>query len=236
MQNREPFELYDCLTNEVSRGLKNVVLISSSRARCSELKKLGANVIVSPESVDENNPPFGNPNKLTLNNAYSKMKSFMRNHDMSNVCYPLLSADTLISLSDVPSLNKSKSHRNVDAFPIIGKPRNKGEAYNMLCYLRKNRIHMVTTSLVLSFFDSGKTISISETDSSVVEFREDIADTEIVEYVETLEWEGAAGAYRIQDKGESLIKNVYGDIGTVIGLGYRSLYSLLIEKNKLIFG
>lgn len=235
MQNREPFELYDCLKNEVSRCLKNVILISSSKARCSELIKLGANVVVSPENIEEDNPKFGNPYRLTLANASNKMNSFVEHHDMSRVCYPLLSADTLISLSDGESLNKRNTGRIVDAFPIIGKPNSKKEAYDMLCLLRNNRIHTVTTSQVLSFFDSGEYVTISETDSSIVEFRDDISDTEIAEYVETLEWEGAAGAYRIQDKGKELIKSVYGDLGTVIGLGYRSLYSLLLKKSGVVY-
>lgn len=236
MENSEPFELYNSLVNEVASGLKNVVLLSSSVARCDILKGLGVNVIVRPQNVTEDNPCLGNAKDVSLKNAISKMNSFIKKNDLNKVCYPLLSADTVISLSDAPEMNKKIKSGLLGSYPIIGKAENVKDAFDMLSYLVKNRFHSVFTSMVLSFFDNGKYISVYETDTAVVEFREDITLKEIADYIDTSEWVGAAGAYRIQGEGSKLIKRVYGDIGTVIGLSYKALYSALLKKNKEFFG
>jgi septum formation protein len=54
-----------------------------------------------------------------------------------------------------------------------------------------------------------------------------LADTEIEWYLDTGEWEGVAGAYRIQGRGAALVERIEGTYSTVVGLPIRLLYSML---------
>ena len=54
-----------------------------------------------------------------------------------------------------------------------------------------------------------------------------LTDTEIEWYLECGEWEGVAGAYRIQGRGAALVERVEGTYSTVVGLPIRLLYSML---------
>jgi septum formation protein len=49
----------------------------------------------------------------------------------------------------------------------------------------------------------------------------------IEEYLDLGEWKGAAGSYRIQEKGKELIQRVEGDIATVIGLPLLQISEIL---------
>jgi septum formation protein len=54
-----------------------------------------------------------------------------------------------------------------------------------------------------------------------------LTDAEIDWYLESGEWEGVAGAYRIQGRGAALVERVEGTYSTVVGLPIRLLYSML---------
>ena len=45
-----------------------------------------------------------------------------------------------------------------------------------------------------------------------------LKDGEIRDYLETGEWQGAAGAYRLQKTGWKLVETISGDWTTVVGL------------------
>ena len=100
----EPFA--DCHDLAFS-SLKNVILLSSSAARLELLKNYGINVIVRPQNAAEDNSRLGNPRYITLKNAITKTNSFIKDNDLSKVCYPIISADTVISLSNVPEIKKN---------------------------------------------------------------------------------------------------------------------------------
>lgn len=227
----EPFA--DCHDLAFS-SLKNVILLSSSAARLELLKNYGINVIVRPQNAAEDNSRLGNPRYITLKNAIAKTNSFIKDNDLSKVCYPIISADTVISLSNVPEMKKKSTKGLIGSYPIIGKPQNKKDAFNILSYLIDNKFHTVFTSMVLTFASNEGYVSIPETDTAVVEFRDDITQKEIADYIDTNEWEGAAGAYRIQKTGKSLIKRIYGDDTTVAGLSYKSLFSAILKMHKTL--
>lgn len=112
---------------------------------------------------------------------------------------------------------------------VLGKPKDKSEAENMLRSL-SGKTHRVYTGLCVCSKD--KTLSlVSQAD---VKFYE-LSDETIKAYVETGEPMDKAGAYGIQGMGAMLVKSIEGDYFTVVGLPLakagRMLYEFGVEGN-----
>ncbi len=95
---------------------------------------------------------------------------------------------------------------------VLGKPKDKAEAKEMLRFL-SGKVHEVYTGVAIVSED------VNETFTSVtkVEFYE-LTDEEIDWYVSTNEPMDKAGAYGIQGFGCRLVKRIEGDYFTVMGL------------------
>jgi len=61
---------------------------------------------------------------------------------------------------------------------------------------------------------------------TAVEFRK-LSDKDIDNYIKTGEWKGVAGAYRIQERGATLVEGIDGLWSTVVGLPLSPLYGIL---------
>ena len=119
----------------------------------------------------------------------------------------ILGADTLVDLVD----------------SVIGKPKTLDEARSMLSSL-SGREHRVITGICISKGDR----CISRTAETKVVFAS-LSPEEIEWYLETGEWEGVAGAYRIQGRGACLIESIDGSFSNVMGLPIRTVYGILTE-------
>lgn len=95
---------------------------------------------------------------------------------------------------------------------MLGKPQNKDNAVKMLSAL-SGRVHKVITGCAI--FSKNRKISFSQT--TFVEFYT-LTKAEIEEYVNTGEPMDKAGAYGIQGKGATLVKEIKGDFYNVVGL------------------
>ena len=94
---------------------------------------------------------------------------------------------------------------------IIGKPKDKDEAYKMLRML-SGRYHIVYTGYAR--FKEGKIIN--KVVESKVLFNE-LSDKFIYDYIATGSPMDKAGAYGLQDKDFPVVKEVIGSIENVIG-------------------
>lgn len=115
---------------------------------------------------------------------------------------------------------------------IIGKPKNKAEAYELLKTF-SGRTHQVVTGLTLY---NGKTGSIIQDISVTDVIFAKLSLVEIAWYLETMEWMGAAGGYKIQDKGSLLIKSISGSWYNVMGLPIRLFYGMVASQGLTMFG
>jgi len=106
---------------------------------------------------------------------------------------------------------------------LIGKPRNRDEAFHYLQLLKGN-CHQVISGITVMDADSGKKYSsISITD---VFFR-NMNYQEIIRYLELGEWLDKAGGYAIQGSAALFIKRIEGSYYNVMGLPVEELYNLL---------
>ena len=127
----------------------------------------------------------------------------------------LLAADTLVAFH-LPR-----------GWKTIGKPRDRDEARSMLLYM-EGRTHWVFSGLCLLDTRSGRQHSVLST--TKVRFSS-MSGTEIERYLDTGEWEGAAGAYRVQGAGSCFIASLRGSWSCVVGLPIRELYGILRDAD-----
>jgi septum formation protein len=120
---------------------------------------------------------------------------------------PVLAADTTVALQG----------------QILGKPRDRAEAAEMLAALSGQR-HEVLTGVALKNYDQIE-FALS---SSEVQMKQLSAD-EIAHYVASGEGDDKAGAYAIQGRAARFVIELHGSYSGVMGL---PLYetSLILEK------
>ena len=106
----------------------------------------------------------------------------------------LLAADTLVAFH----LPKS--------WKTIGKPVDRDEAKSMLSYMA-GKTHTVFSGLCLLDLRNGR--RFTSCSSTTVHFSA-MTEAEIEAYLDTEEWIGAAGAYRVQGRGSYYIETMKG--------------------------
>ncbi len=95
---------------------------------------------------------------------------------------------------------------------ILGKPKNRAEAKEMLRFL-SGREHTVVTAVCIADKDRKETF-FNET---FVEFYE-LSEKTVESYASSGESDDKAGAYGIQGLGAALVKGIRGDYFSVMGL------------------
>ena len=70
------------------------------------------------------------------------------------------------------------------------------------------------------------------TDTASVFFKA-LNDEEISAYLDTNEWQGAAGGYRLQKTGYTLVERIEGDWTTVVGLPLKMILDFILKTNNL---
>lgn len=109
---------------------------------------------------------------------------------------------------------------------IIGKPKNKKDAFNILSKLSGKTHEVYTGFVVLNTINKKKIVSYEKTK---VTFR-DLTKKEIIDYIKTKSPMDKAGAYGIQDDfGAVFVKKINGCYYNVVGLPLAKLYKSLME-------
>ena len=129
--------------------------------------------------------------------------------DTPRACW-ICGADTIVSLDGA----------------IFGKPAGREDAKVTLGRLA-NREHAVISAVAL--YNGRKETIDCRSVSSAVTFAA-LSDAEIEWYLDTGEWQGVAGAYRIQGLAGCFISSVTGSPGAVAGLPLRELYGMLRDN------
>lgn len=170
------------------------ILASASPRRSELLKQVGIEFQIIKSDIEEIITSI-EPNQVVIELSRQKAEDVYNNlADKKNVI--VIGADTIV-------YNNSR---------ILGKPRDKDDAFEMLSEL-SGKSHYVFTGVTLII--NGEIVSFAE------KTRVDIysmTETEIIEYIETKEPMDKAGAYAIQGLFAAYIKGIEGDYNNVVGL------------------
>ncbi len=107
----------------------------------------------------------------------------------------------------------------------LGKPADLADARRMMLLL-SGRSHVVRTGIALLDRITGE-LRGSRSDSVVV--FAPMSDGDIEAYLSSREWDGVAGAYRIQGLASFFIDRLEGSWTGVVGLPMRELYVILLD-------
>lgn len=180
-----------------------LVLASKSPRRSEILRNAGIDFAVRVADADETIPEGTKPEDAVVFLAARKAMAVPRAEDEV-----VLGADTVVVLDDM----------------ILGKPKDKDDAFNMIKSL-SGRVHSVFTGVCAI----GNGISLTFAEETKVEFYP-LSDKEIYDYINTNEPYDKAGAYGIQGLASKFIRGIEGDYFNVVGLPVSSVYKKIIKK------
>lgn len=190
---------------------KRIILASSSPRRYNLLNQVGIDFDVIPSSVEEIIDPQKTPEENVV--YLSELKALDVSKNIENAF--IVGADTIVVLNG----------------KILGKPKDKQDAYEMLKFL-SNKEHKVYTGFTILDKPSNK--KISDYELTIVKFRE-LEDEEIWSYIDTNSPIDKAGAYGIQDDyGALFVEKINGCFYNVVGFPLTKFYLTLKKFQKEI--
>ncbi len=180
-----------------------LVLASKSPRRSEILKNAGVEFTVRTADADETIKDGTPPDEAVVFLAARKAMAVPRSEDET-----VLGADTIVVLNG----------------KILGKPRDREDAFNMLRAL-SGRVHSVFTGVCAI----GNGVSITFAEETKVEFYP-LTDEEIYTYINTNEPYDKAGAYGIQGIASKFIRGIEGDYFNVVGLPVSAVYEKILKN------
>ncbi len=182
-----------------------VVLASASERRQELLKRIvdDFDIIVSNFNEDE----------VKLKNSVSDYVKELSLGKAKDVADKVKEPSVIIGVDTIVTINNK----------ILGKPKDKEDAFNMLSELSGN-IHKVYSGIAII---NTKTNEIMQ-DFLCTEVKfSNLTEEEIKEYIESKEPLDKAGAYGIQGKGGVFVEKINGCYYNVVGLPLNKLKSML---------
>jgi septum formation protein len=189
--------------------MEPIILASSSLRRQDYFKLLGLPFNIMPSMLDEIPKPGQSPHDYTQDMAVRKINKILEQL-RGRIPRWICGADTVISVNG----------------EIFGKPQDRNEAQMMMEKLQ-GREHTVSTSVAL-FSGKTQTTDCRSVESNVV--FAPISGEEIEWYLNTGEWQGVAGSYKIQGLGGCFVSSIKGSYSSVVGLPIHEFYVMLIEN------
>ena len=185
------------------------ILASASERRKDLLSRIVSNFEVKISNFDEEKVELStNIENYVKTLAEGKAKDVALNCDNDSI---IIGADTIVVIGD----------------NILGKPKDKNHAFEMLKLL-SNNVHRVYSGVAV--INNQKNIMKSECLYTEVYFSE-ISDDEIWRYIESGECLDKAGAYGIQGYGGVFAEKINGCYYNVVGLPLNLLNKMI--KNVL---
>lgn len=180
-----------------------VILASASPRRKELLSKMNIDFTVVPSSAEEIIDEGLSPQQVAQNLSYLKAKDVFNSLNDKD-CSLVIGADTIVVLDGV----------------ILGKPKDRAEAYKMLLDL-SGKAHSVITGYTVVSRDK----IVTDFDKTEVVFNS-LSKSLIEEYLDSGLYVGKAGAYGIQD-GFPLVKKFVGSFNNVVGFPTEKISNVL---------
>jgi len=189
---------------------KTLILASSSPRRRELMAKAGYQFEVIEPDVDETAYPVEkySPVEYAKTLALAKARSVAERFKDRIV----IGADTIVDYKGA----------------VIGKPADAKEAEQIIRKLFSSPHKVITGIAIIRLTDN---IEIAETDTTIV-FPKKMTAGQIAEHIKGQSWQGKAGAYAIQERGEKFVEKIEGSLTNVMGLPMELLKKLL-ERIKV---
>lgn len=188
-----------------------IYLASKSPRRRELLMQMGVEfdllLFDIPEIIAPNETPEMYSMRVTKEKLFAANTKIRQDH---LTVMPILCADTEVVLDG----------------KILGKPRNRQDAFNMLKSY-SGRSHQVITSVGVSYFDYHHVVMQKTT----VTFS-NMTDAEINHYLTIGDYLDKAGGYGIQSYIGQFISNINGCFYSVMGLPLNTVHNVLVELEK----
>ncbi|HOQ00177.1 MAG TPA: Maf family protein [Acetivibrio clariflavus] len=186
--------------------MMQIILASQSPRRSELLKQLGLTFQIRIANIDESNSMGLKASELVQYLAFEKAKAVAENSSLDRDSI-VIGADTVV----------------VKDGAILGKPRDKQDAFNMLKGLSGSWHEVMTGIAVIdaNSFKYDKCVEITR-----VKMKE-LKDETINAYINSGEPLDKAGAYGIQGLGAVLIDRIEGCYFNVVGLPISKLSDIL---------
>ncbi len=185
----------------------NIVLASKSPRRKELLSLLDLQFDIITADIDETMNPTLPVADEVARLSYEKAAAIKPQVATNTV---IISADTVVELDG----------------KVMGKPKDRCDAYNMLKSL-SGKGHNVLSGVTVMQGER----HITKTVTTKVNFRT-LTDEEINEYINTNEPMDKAGSYGIQGRGSKFVSGIVGDYFNVVGLPVCTLSLMLKELNQ----
>jgi septum formation protein len=194
--------------------MEPIILASASPRRQEFFRLLGLPFTCIPAQIDETPLAGLNPRQvaedLALRKTMAVVAQLERGGTETSSAQWVFGADTIVVLDG----------------EIFGKAADRDAAKIMLERLAGRR-HEVITAMAL--YNMRHKMSVCRSNMSEVVFAP-LSMAEIEWYLDTGEWEGAAGSYRLQDRGGCLIESINGSPSGVAGLPLHDFYVMLKDN------
>lgn len=188
--------------------MQKIILASQSPRRKQLLEWAEVPFEIIVQETDESYPAGLPVAEVAIHIAKNKALAIQQSN---NISIPILAADTIVVLNN----------------EIIGKPKDREDAINILTKLSGQK-HSVITGVVILYQDK----KIAFADTTEVEFY-DLTSEELAFYVDKYQPYDKAGAYAIQEWiGVVGIKSISGDFYNVMGLPVSKVVQAINSLNS----
>jgi septum formation protein len=189
--------------------MEPIILASGSLRRQEYFRLLGLPFSIMPPSIDENYDDYTDPGEAAKALSAMKVQKIMdlfKGGSSPWIC----GVDTIVTTGG----------------KVFGKPKDREDAKGTLASIQ-GRDHEVITAV--SLFNSKEKTMDTRAVSSIVSFAP-LSEYELEWYLNTGEWQGSAGGYRIQAMGACFISGIKGSYSNVVGLPLHEFYVMLNEN------
>lgn len=189
--------------------METIILASGSPRRRELLSRVKMPVKVIPPEVAEDYSSFASPRELVERVARSKVDAVVTHFSKESPRW-VLGVDTIVEIDG----------------KVLGKPADPDAARSMLSLLcgKVHRVHSGIAVLV----EKSRPVDVDVV-TTEVKFKS-MSPGELAYYVDCGEWSGAAGAYRIQERGAFFVEWIRGSYSNVVGLPLEAFYGILIRN------
>ncbi len=177
--------------------MTRIILASNSPRRKQLLENIGLKFEIIPDNTPEPMNDSLEPYEIVKKLAKFKGENVLKQLNSSDAAV-IIAADTVVAVND----------------RILGKPRTKDEAFEMLTLL-SGKSHSVYTGVYIIENLSKKSANFYE--KTEVYFKS-LDINEIKDYINIGEPMDKAGSYGIQNLGSLFVEKIQGDYFNVVGL------------------